>query len=336
MLTIREQLGKMYMTLHKAGIIHGDTDWRHVKLRGDCSMPPEREVGPTYDPEKLVIIDWKQAIIRSAINELHWDVCTDCELRAVARFNRGDPRHPENLKRCQWEEDVLRRHRYRQLGDSHPSSPRAVDNTLPDDSSDSKRVPGCLKLPVLTQVAAFQVVPSGSGIWFCPVDRTPPVKEALYRVSRTNSTDGGSFSVPTAESKVYTLLLFQMIDSGALYTAFTASLGGHFVVVKFAMLESFPLNDSERPRGYDGHTVETALRALKAEEAAYARLQENLPEHARKYVPCNYGLFRFSKRRISDSSLFDVEPERDSVYCRIEEYAGQKLSEIELRQPSTM
>lgn len=219
---------------------------------------------------------------------------------------------------------------------SPPSSPTAVDEALPNDPSGDKSVAGGSELLAPEKINAFQVVPSGTGIWFCPVDRTPPVKEALYRVSRTNSTDGGSFSVHTAESKVYTLLLFQMIDSGALYTAFTASLGGHFVVVKFAILESFPLNDSERPRGYDGHTVETALRALKAEEAAYARLQENLPEHARKYVPRNYGLFRFSKRRISDSSLFDVEPERDSVYCRIEEYAGRELSEIELRQPSTM
>lgn len=326
----------MYMALHKAGIIHGDADWRHVKLRGDSSMPPEREVGPPYDPKKLVIIDWKQAIIRSAINELDWDECTDCELRAVARFNRGDPRHPENLKRCQWEEDVLRRHRYRQLGDAPPSSPGSVADALPNHPPGDKAVSDNPKLPEPVRVEAFQVVPSGSGIYFCPLDRTPPIHEPLYRVCRTTSSDSVAFSLHTSKSEVHTLRLFQMIESGALYTAFTAEVAGHLVVAKFAMLKSFPLNDAERPRGHDGHTVETALKALKVEEAVYARFQEHLPEHARKYVPRNYGLFRFSESPVANGLLSDIDSEREAVYCRIEEYVGRELTEIEQNQPETM
>ncbi|EKC98758.1 hypothetical protein A1Q2_06990 [Trichosporon asahii var. asahii CBS 8904] len=183
---------------------------------------------------------------------------------------------------------------------------------------------------------AFQVVSCDFGICRCPLDLQPPLNEPLYRVRRTGSTDNPSFSLHAADSKVHTLRLYDPIESGALYTAFRADFGGHSVVAKFAVLKSMPLNDAERPRGWDGHDVQTALKALRAEEAVFAQFQEHLAPEARKYVPRNYGLFRFSELPPSDGLLSDVEAEREAVYCRIEGYMGRELTEAEQNQPGIM
>lgn len=221
---------------------------------------------------------------------------------------------------------------------SLPSLPADDDDCYDCHPPEYNRDP--LPQETAAQINAIQVTFAGAATLFVEEDRWPPTGCTLQRVVTSQSADGLSGSLHTTKSDVYTLEILDRVRCGALYTAFEAKLAGHRVMAKFTKLASFPLDDRRRPPHYDGHTIETALQALRNEETAYLQLPSRLPEDDRKFVPRNYGLFRvsssFRRCRRSQCNLFDPKFERMSVYCRIEEYIARDVALIEQEQTETM
>lgn len=181
-----------------------------------------------------------------------------------------------------------------------------------------------------------------TGCWDGCHEWMPTRDFRLYRVVTCNPpTDEFSFCQNTTQPPVRNLELLDKVGSGVLYTAFEAKLDGKRVIAKLAPFATFPFDrESVDDPDYDGHVVGTALQFLLAEEAAYSRLFTHLPEACRRYVPINYGLFG-SSPEIPNCLHSDVLPshirfDKNSIYCRIEEYIDRDLTIIEEDQPETM
>lgn len=95
----------MYSAIHRAGVLHCDIEWRHVRMRGP-DPASQRELDSTFDPRNMVLIDFNLAEIHwEDIPEWQWAEATLVELGKVISLPRS-----RDAVRCEFEQEVERRH----------------------------------------------------------------------------------------------------------------------------------------------------------------------------------------------------------------------------------
>lgn len=102
----REQLGKMYMAIHRAGVMHGDVHWDHIRVRGVSDEPSDNDLDPSFSPQDLVLISWNLCIFRESVYDPDCPSWTEGELFNVATLPRCNL---ALVKRSEFEEVTLRR-----------------------------------------------------------------------------------------------------------------------------------------------------------------------------------------------------------------------------------
>lgn len=98
----------MYMAIHRAGVMHGDVDWDHIRVRGASDEPSDDDLDPSFSPQDLVLIDWNLCIFRESPHDQAWPFWTAGELFNVATLPRCNL---ALVKRSEFEEVTLRRSR---------------------------------------------------------------------------------------------------------------------------------------------------------------------------------------------------------------------------------
>lgn len=95
----------MYSAIHRAGVLHCDIEWRHVRMRGP-DPASHRELDATFDPQNMVLIDFNLAEIHwEDIPQWQWAEATLVELGKVISLPRS-----RDAVRCEFEQEVERRH----------------------------------------------------------------------------------------------------------------------------------------------------------------------------------------------------------------------------------